>query len=238
MRIDKDRHHDGGAAVDNGRQGAGRDTHAGVEHAGVQRGKHAHRPQRRGDHVHGSHGNGDARVFAQTSDVGGLGQAGGGLDVGQAALEDAVQDQFRYRPVHLEVFDGAAEDALEGGDQDGADNRGQAGRQQQPAEIDQQRIGRDLVIDTGFDSLGKERTEEGVRGARDQHQDAEQGQRHRDTPRADAGDAYRIGEGTDNMDDKCQGANQQQLLVHHFLAMWKMLFHAAMKLHIFQLQIN
>ena len=176
MRVDKDRHHDGGAAVDDRRQGAGRDAYAGIEHAGVQRGELANRPQRRGDRVHGGHGNGDARVFTQTGYVGGLGQAGGGLDVGQAALEHAVQDQFRHRPVHLEMFDGAAKDALEGGDQDGADNRGQAGGEQQPAEIDQQGIGSNLMIDTGFDALGKEGAEERVRGARDQHQDAEQGQ--------------------------------------------------------------
>ena len=52
-----------------------------------------------------------------------------------------MQYQFRYRPVHLEVLDGAAEDALESGDQDGADNRGKAGGEQQPAEIDEQGVG-------------------------------------------------------------------------------------------------
>ena len=176
MRVDKDCHHDGGAAVDNRRQGPGRDAHARIEHAGVQGGKDAHRPQRRGDDVHGGHGDGDARVFAQTRYVGGLGQAGGCLDIGKAALEDAVQDQFWHRAVHLEVFDGAAEYALEGRDQDGADNRGKAGGEQQPAEIDQQGVGSNLMIDAGFDALGKERAEERIRGARDQHQDAEQGQ--------------------------------------------------------------
>ena len=75
-------------------------------------------------------------MLAQARDVGGLGQAGGGLEVGQAALEDGVQQQFWYRPVYLEVLDAAAEGALEGGDQDRAEDGRQAGGEQQPAEVD------------------------------------------------------------------------------------------------------
>ena len=46
------------------------------------------------------------------------------------------------------------------------------------------------------------------------------------------------GEGADDVDDERQCANQQQLLVHHNLAVKKMSFHAAMELLIFQLQIS
>lgn len=74
-------------------------------------------------------------MLAQARDVGGLGQAGGGLEVGQAALEYGMQQRFRYRPVHLEMLDGAAEGALEGGDKDCAQYRRQAGGEQQPAEV-------------------------------------------------------------------------------------------------------
>ena len=127
VRVDEDGHHDGGAAVDDGGQGAGGDAHAGVEHACVQRREDTYRPQGRGDDVHGCHGDGDAGLLAQARDVGGLGQAGGGLEVGQTALEDGVQQELRYRPVYLEVLDGAAEGALEGGDQYGAEDGRQAG---------------------------------------------------------------------------------------------------------------
>ena len=65
--------------------------------------------------------------MAQARDVGGLGQAGGCFEVVQAALEDGVQQQFRYRPVHLEMLHGAAEGALEGGDQYRAEDGRQAG---------------------------------------------------------------------------------------------------------------
>lgn len=66
-------------------------------------------------------------MLAQAGHGGGLGQAGGGLEVGQAALEDGVQQQFRHRPVYLEMLDGSAEGALEGGDQYGAEDGRQAG---------------------------------------------------------------------------------------------------------------
>lgn len=102
-------------------------------HACVQGREDPDHPQGRSD----DDGDGDAGFFAQTRDVGGLGQAGGGFEVGQVALEDGVQQQFGYRPVHLEVFDDAAEGALEGGDQDGAQYRRQAGGEQQPAEVQQ-----------------------------------------------------------------------------------------------------
>ena len=137
MRVDEDGHHDGGAAVDDRGQGAGGDAHARVEHACVEGREDAYRPQGRGDDVHGCHGDGDARFLAQAPDVGGPGQAGGRPEVGQAALEDGVQQQFRYRPVHLEMLDGAAEGALEGGDQYRAQYRRQAGGEQQPAEVEQ-----------------------------------------------------------------------------------------------------
>ena len=74
-------------------------------------------------------------MFAQACDVGGLWQAGGGLEVGQATLEDGVQQQFGHGAMHLEVVDGAAEDALEGGDQYGAEDGCQAGGEQQPVEV-------------------------------------------------------------------------------------------------------
>ena len=99
-------------------------------------------------------------MLAQARDVGGLGQAGGGLEVGQAALEDGVQQQFRYRPVYLEVLDGAAEGALEGGDQYRANNCGQAGGEQQPAEVEQQRAGGDVLVDARFHALGEEWSQE------------------------------------------------------------------------------
>ena len=156
MRVDEDGHHDGGAAVDDGRQGAGGDAHAGVQHACVQGGEDAHRPQGRGDDVHGRHGDGDAGFFAQARDVGGLGQAGGRPEVGQAALEDGMQQQFRYRPVDLEVLDGAAEGALEGGNEYRAQYCGQAGGEQQPAEVAQQRAGGHMLVDAGFHALGEE----------------------------------------------------------------------------------
>lgn len=156
MRVDEDGHHDGGAAVDDGGEGAGGDAHAGVQHSCVQGGEDAYRPQGRGDDVHGCHGDGDAGFFAQARDVGGLGQAGGRPEVGQAALEDGVEQQFRYRPVHLEVLDGAAEGALEGGDQYCSDDRRQAGGEQQPAEVAQQRAGGHVLVDAGFHALGEE----------------------------------------------------------------------------------
>ena len=79
-----------------------------------------------------------------------------------------------------------------------------------------------MLVDARFHALGEEWSKERVRRARQQHKDAEQGQRDGDAPRADAGDAYGVGEGADNVDDERQRANQQQLLVHHSLAVWKM----------------
>ena len=99
-------------------------------------------------------------MLAQARDVGGLGQAGGSFEVGQAALEDGVQQQFRHRPVHLEVLDGAAEGALEGGDQDGAQYRRQAGGEQQPAEVAQLGVGGDVLVYACLDSLGEKWSQE------------------------------------------------------------------------------
>lgn len=95
-----------------------------------------------------------------------------------------------------------------------------------------------MLVYACLDALGEEWSQERVRSPRQQHQNAEQGQRHGDAPRADAGDAHGVGEGADDVDDERQCANQQQLLVHHNLAVKKMSFHAAMELLIFQLQIR
>jgi hypothetical protein len=115
--------------------------------------------------------------------------------------------------VRLEVVHGAAEDALEGGHHQRADNGRRGGGAEQPLEVGEQVRG-GVGDEVGLDPLAEKGTQEGVGRARDQHQHVEQSEGDRDAAGAHAGDADGVGQRADQVDRERQRAQDDQLQVH------------------------
>src|SRR3546814_9192711 len=85
-------------------------------------------------------------------------------------------------------------------DEQDADQGRDAGGGEDELHVDEQRRAA-AVVDSRLDPLGEEGTEEAVRGAREEHEDVEQRERHGYPPRPPPGDPRRISERADPVDE-------------------------------------
>jgi len=124
-----------------------------------------------------------------------------------------MQDQLGNRAMDLEVQYRAAEHTLKRRNEECSRHRRETCRHQQPTEIAEQAAACER-IQIGLDALRQKRAQKGIRGARHEHENAEQGQRNGNPLRPDAGDTNRISERTDQVNHEREEADDEKLCIH------------------------
>jgi hypothetical protein len=104
------------------------------------------------------------------------------------------------------------EGTLRSGYQKRAHSRRQGRRAEDPLKIREQR--RHGIRQRNLNALREEGRLKRVRGARDEHQHIEQGQRRSNVPGADPRDTGGVRQGANQVDDKRQTADHEQVGIH------------------------
>src|SRR3954471_1030263 len=180
---------------------------------GIKRRKNSDSPERDGDDIKQNHLERDFLRESEVRHIRGSGDTDDILDLQNAALEKAVQDEARNRSMHLEMLNSAAEKPLKRRDQTSADDTGGRSGKEKPSKIGghiNDRTASEIV----FDAFGEEWSLKRVRSARDKDQQIENSKRDRDTPGSDAGDTRGIGQSSDQMNDEREQNDDGQLSIH------------------------
>jgi hypothetical protein len=115
--------------------------------------------------------------------------------------------------MYLKVNHRAAEVALERGNEERLYHRGNGCHEEKKTEIGKHAL-LDVVSQVFFNALREERALKGICRARNERDDAEKRERYGDPSSTDACDANCVCQGSDDMDNKRERANYQQLGVH------------------------
>lgn len=137
MRVQKQKHHDRGQAIDEGRKIAARDAEIRFEQTRVERGKSTDRPQRHRYDIQAEESPRETTACAQGQEIGRRGYDQISRHQEQPAWMDPMQQQPEERAPGLQDGDGPGKGALSAWNEQGATGGGHGRTGQNPLEIRQ-----------------------------------------------------------------------------------------------------